>query len=74
VTVIFYSPHRDKHSHKGPSRTVDQRVVSFTPKIKFDVVHICLPVDLCVCENAFIFVSWLPKSKQEVSDIVRSGS
>lgn len=49
----------DKHSHKQPSRSVDQRVISFTPKIVLDMVHIRLPVNLCVCENAFIFVFWL---------------
>ena len=36
------------------------------------MVHICHPVDFCVCENAFISVFWSLRVKQ-VSDIVRSG-
>lgn len=52
-----------KHSHKGPGGAVDQRIIPFTQKVKFQVVHICHPVDLCVCENAFISVFGLSQVK-----------
>ena len=73
MTTILHSSHRNKHLHKESSRTVDQGVIPFTPKVKFDLVHVRLPVDFCVCGNAFILVSRFPQVKQEVSDIVRSG-